>query len=129
MTARPVWLLIMLLLLAAGCRQADVTPTASASLQIELRVEPAPPAVGDAVLIVTLTGADGQPVSDAAISARGDMSHAGMAPVLADLDTGANGVYRLPFRWTMGGDWFVDITATLPDGTTAARRFDLTVTS
>ncbi len=128
MTAKPVWLwFVLLVLLAAGCRQSDVTPTAS--LQIELRVEPTPPTVGDAVLVVTLTGADGQPVSDATISARGDMSHAGMAPVLADLDIGDNGVYRLPFRWTMGGDWFVDITATLPDGTTAARRFDLTVAS
>lgn len=130
MTARPVWLLFALLVvLAAGCRQPAVVPTANASLQIRMQVEPAPPKVGDAALIVTVTDAAGQPVSDASLSARGDMSHAGMAPVLAEAVEGANGEYRLPFNWTMGGDWFVEITVTRPDGTTATQRFDVTVTS
>lgn len=119
--------LVLLVFLAAGCRAQNPTPTPETSLQIDMQIDPVPPALGEATLIVTVMDAAGQPVNDATVSARGDMSHAGMAPVLANVDSGANGLYRLPFRWTMGGDWFVEITVTLPDGTTASRRFDLTV--
>ncbi len=56
------------------------------------------------------------------------MTHAGMQPVLADAGSGADGVYPADFEWTMSGDWVVTVTAALPDGRTALRRFDLTVT-
>ncbi len=55
------------------------------------------------------------------------MSHAGMKPVLANISEGESGVYAVPFEWTMGGDWFVAVTATLPDGRVATKRFDLSV--
>ncbi|MBI5667468.1 MAG: FixH family protein [Chloroflexi bacterium] len=120
-------IIILLLLLLAGCRAQNPTPTAETRLDIEIQVEPVPPAVGEATLLVTVTDAAGQPVNDAKISARGDMSHAGMAPVLAETTGGTDGLYRLPFQWTMGGDWLVEITAARPDGTTTTRQFDLTV--
>jgi len=122
-------LMVLLAVLIAGCRAQAVTPTANASLMIDMQVEPDPAAVGEAVLSVTVTDAAGQPVTDAAISARGDMSHAGMAPVLAAATENDGGVYRIPFTWTMGGDWFVEITVTRPDGSTVSQRFDLTVQS
>ena len=31
------------------------------------------------------------------------------------------------FEWTMGGDWFVEVTATLANGETATERFEYTV--
>ncbi|NWG18406.1 MAG: FixH family protein [Chloroflexi bacterium] len=117
----------LLLIVAAGCRGQAVTPTPAENLSVEMAVEPDPARVGEAALVVTITDAGGQPVDGAKIGARGDMSHAGMAPVLAEVEGGQDGRYRIPFEWTMGGDWFVELTITLPDGTTTSRRFDLSV--
>jgi len=122
----------LILLALTGCRQtAGGVPVATQGdgVRIDLAYEPTPPVVGEAVLTVRLMTADGAPVSDATVTARGDMSHAGMEPVIGTGDALSPGLYRVPFTWTMAGDWFVTITATLPDGTTASKRFDLTVGS
>jgi hypothetical protein len=74
-----------------------------------------------------LTDVSGAPVQGASVSLQGDMSHAGMQPVLAEAGAAANGVYEAQWMWTMAGDWFVTVTAALPDGRTLVRRFDLTV--
>jgi hypothetical protein len=50
-----------------------------------------------------------------------------MQPALASASAAAAGVYEAQWMWTMAGDWFVTVTATLPDGRTLVRRFDLTV--
>jgi hypothetical protein len=47
--------------------------------------------------------------------------------VLADAAETTAGVYEAQWVWTMSGDWFVTVTATLSDGRTLVRRFDLTV--
>ena len=70
--------------------------------------------------MITLTDNDGNPVNDATLSIEGNMNHAGMVPVLRDADDGAEGVYEVPFEWTMGGDWFVVVNVTLPNGDTAS---------
>ena len=71
--------------------------------------------------------ASGAPVEGATVSLKGDMSHAGMQPVLAEASGGAGGIYQSPWVWTMSGDWIVTITAVLPDGRTLVRRVDLAV--
>ena len=58
--------LLLILMLLVGCRQ-QAQPTVEASLQIDLRTEPEAPAVGEAILIVTVRDASGQPVNDAVI--------------------------------------------------------------
>lgn len=120
---------LIVLLVLAGCREQAAPSGDDAPLQIELSVSPEEPAVGAAELRVDVTDADGAPVNDATVSARGDMSHAGMQPVLAEVEGGEDGVYVLPFEWTMGGDWFVDVTATRPNGDTATARFEYSVSS
>jgi hypothetical protein len=50
-----------------------------------------------------------------------------MKPVLAEVGDGEGGKYETPFEWTMGGDWIVTVTATLPDGRTAQQQFTYTV--
>lgn len=122
---------VLIVVLVSGCRQQQ-TPPASAdnpAVNIVVTVEPSPPMTGEAKLIVTLTDPEGAPISGAKVSARGDMTHPGMVPVLAEADCDDAGRCEIPFEWTMGGDWIVDITATLPDGTTAAQRFDYRVGS
>jgi hypothetical protein len=53
------------------------------------------------------------------------MSHVGMAPVLADASEREQGVYRVPFAFTMRGDWALLVTIVLPDGVRVERRIDV----
>lgn len=121
--------LIVLLAATAGCQRASQQAAADQAPEIAaaLAIDPDPAVVGPASLRVMLTDASGAPVEGASVSLQGDMSHAGMAPVLAEASGGANGVYEALWMWTMAGDWFVTVTATLPDGRTLVRRFDLAV--
>jgi hypothetical protein len=126
------WLLaalIVILATLAGCQRASQQSAADQAPEIaaSLAIDPDPAVVGPANLAVTLTDASGAPVEGASLSLKGDMSHAGMAPVLAEASGGAEGVYQAQWMWTMAGDWFITIIATLPDGRTLTRRFDLTV--
>jgi hypothetical protein len=127
-------LTLSILLLLAACRQsAQSTPTPQATapddIVITLEVEPAPPAVGDTVLVITVRTAAGEAVDDAAIAVRGDMNHAGMTPVFGEVEGGSDGVYRVPFEWTMGGDWIITVDVTLTNGEIVSRTFDLSVDS
>lgn len=111
---------------ACGRIQTDQS-SQTGDIQIELAVEPAQPAVGPAALTVTLTNASGQPVENARLEIEGNMTHAGMTPVLAQVSSGSNGQYQAPFEWTMGGDWIVTVKATLADGQIISRQFPVVV--
>lgn len=113
-------ILLLVLLSACGARQSQQ----AADSGYELTMNPMSTAVGETNLMITLTDEDGNPVNDATLSVKGDMSHAGMQPVLAEVSNGENGTYTIPFEWTMGGDWIVTVEATLPDGTTVSQQFD-----
>jgi hypothetical protein len=99
----------------------------AAGVQMSLEIVNLPATVGETTLQITLRDADGAPIDNAQLDIRGDMNEAGMLPVLRDASESINGVYRVPFEWTMTGDWFVIVTATLPDGITVEQQFDLTV--
>ncbi len=120
-------LALLAVILTSGCRQSQPTSVSGESLQISLTAEPNPPVSGQAQLVVTLKDAGGSPISDATLSVRGDMTHAGMTPVIREGVTGQNGIYSVPFEWTMGGDWIVEVTAKLKDGTTTTRTFKYSV--
>lgn len=128
-------LLLLLLILLAACRESaqptstpeDFTPTPV--IEIEMAVEPSPAATGDAALVVTLHSPDGTSIVDANVAARGDMNHAGMIPVFGQTSDNTNGVYRIPFEWTMGGDWVVTLTVTLPDGQQVVRSYEMAIRS
>lgn len=128
---RRTWSLLILILVAAsfaGCRQT-ATPTPDASTQaasISVATTPDPPTTGDSTMTITVTK-DGAPLASAPVSVRGDMNHAGMKPVLADGTTGSDGTVAVPFNWSMGGDWIVTVTITLPDGSEVSQDFNYTV--
>ena len=117
-------ILLLFALALAGCRQS--AQTATAEIGIDLQAEAL--TVGKTTLVVTLTDANGQPLSAQKVEVRGDMTHAGMQPVLAESSNGENGMYEIPLEWTMSGDWIVTVKATMPDGAVAEERFDLSVT-
>lgn len=128
---RILWLALVAALMVSltGCQRisrqapADQAPEITATLAFD--TEPA--VVGPATVTVTLQDASGAPIEDATVNLKGDMTHAGMQPVLADAVGAAGGVYQAPWVWTMPGDWIVTITAALPDGRLLVRRVDLTV--
>jgi hypothetical protein len=119
--------ILLIGMLIAGCRQNNIVT--NTSVQITMAVEPATAVVGEATIVVTLTDEAGQTINGAQVTVRGDMNQAGMEPVIRDTSESADGVYRLPFEWTMGGDWIVTVTAELPDGTIAEETFELSVGS
>ncbi len=111
-TGASAWLIVLALVLTACGR-----PAASGSdLRLDLQVQPSPAQVGPTTLLVTLRDADGGAVNDAVVEVEGNMTHPGMAPLTARVEGGENGLYRLPFTWSMGGDWVLTVVARLPDG-------------
>lgn len=121
----------LVIVLAVGCRQsAGGVSNNPPAAEVQISVEPIPntPSVGEAFLRITVTTPDGRPVTGAQIVVRGDMNHAGMQPVFGDAPVGgANGVYDVPFEWTMAGDWILTMTITLEDGSVATERIELNV--
>lgn len=117
---------LLSLLFLAGCSRAS-REESTADVQIELTAIPFPAVVGESRLVIRVTHADGRPIDDARLSIKGDMTHAGMEPVLAETSGGTDGYYEAPFEWTMGGDWVVTVEAQLADGSMVRERFDLAV--
>lgn len=122
-----ILLAVVLSLTLIGCGRISQQADQTTDINMTLTVHPNPPGVGPAQLIVSVTGADGSPIDGAQLQIKGDMTHAGMEPVLAQAEGGVNGKYEIPFEWTMGGDWIVSVTAILPDGRTTIRQFTYTV--
>lgn len=118
-----VLIVLALTLLACGGPGAGTR----SDLQITVQTDPPTPQVGGGVLVVTVTGQDGEPVDDATLAVEGNMTHAGMVPVIAHVDEGEGGAYRVPFTWSMGGDWVITVTARAPDGRQAQADFRFTV--
>jgi hypothetical protein len=126
---RKMLVLLLVLFALAGCRQSAQPTPETSNMNIAVTVEPEPAQVGEAALVITIRDLNGAPAAGAQVEARGDMNHAGMVPVLGSGQTDADGLVRVPFEWTMGGDWIVTITAALADGTSASQTFDFSVAS
>ena len=115
-------LLLILLALLAGCRRSGQD---LADVRVDLVINPNPPQVGEATLTLTLSDSAGQPISGAEVEFEGNMSHAGMAPTLAQPLEVAPGRYEAPLEFNMAGDWFILVRATLPDGRKLERQVDV----
>jgi hypothetical protein len=72
--------------------------------------------------------ADGIGVSGASGTVTGDMTHAGMIPVIRTANEQEPGRYlAADFEFDMGGDWFVTADITLPDGTRASSSLPVAI--
>ncbi|MEI2691013.1 MAG: FixH family protein [Anaerolineae bacterium] len=120
---------LILLIAAAGCQRASQQTAIDQAPELvaTLAISPEPAIVGPASLELRLTDASGAALPGARVALKGDMSHAGMQPLLADAAETTGGIYQAQWTWSMAGDWLVTATAALPDGRTLVRRFDLTV--
>ena len=88
-------------------------------------VSPQPPRVGQTTIGLLLRDASGQPVSGAHIKLETNMSHAGMAPVLADAPEAAPGHYGATIQLSMAGDWIVVAHVSLADGRKLDQQFEI----
>jgi hypothetical protein len=120
---RKVGHIVLLLVLAlSGCaRGMQDLP----DVGVDLSIEPDPPQVGLATVTVDLTDANGQPIQGAQVELEGNMSHAGMVPVLASAQEIMPGRYQAEMEFTMVGDWFMLVRADLPDGRSMERKVDI----
>ncbi len=106
-------------------RPSSTSTTADVKITYEPDRNPA--VLGEANVAVTLTNANGQPITDAVVDVVGDMTHAGMMPISGKGTLGENGQYIVPLEWTMAGDWIVTVTVTLSDGSQYEQQFDQAV--
>ena len=115
--AKAIALCFLAVLLLVGCNQDNQKSNNAASdLAFDWKMNPAPPKVGVSDCTLTLRDKQGQPVKGAKVKLEGNMSHPGMQPSMAEMKEAAPGTYVAKLDFTMGGDWFVLIDATLPDG-------------
>jgi len=136
MTIRPgericvIWaaLLVLTLGVLVGCGRASQQPDEAPEVEMTLSVSPDPPLFGrPCEMWITVLDGEGNPIDGARLEIKGDMTHAGMVPVLTETSESEAGVYLTDFDWTMGGDWIVTVEAVLPDGRVTSRQFELTV--
>lgn len=86
------------------------------------------PSVG-AGRIEVVVRKDGEPVDGADVRVTGDMTHAGMQPVLSAAPAHGDGVYVTDeFAFTMRGDWIITVDVTYPDGTDVSDVLSVSVT-
>lgn len=115
----PTVLAIVLTLVAACRQQPQLAP---ADIQLELVASNT--LVGETTLTLTVTDLDGKPLSNpGTLSVRGDMSHAGMVPIFAEAEEASDGVFSLPFEWTMTGAWIVEASLKLSNGDVVSEIF------
>lgn len=115
--------LTLIVVLGAGACNRPEAPQPTVDFAVE--VTPSPPRTGDATVTILMTGADGEPITGAAVKVEGNMNHAGMKPSFADLTASEPGKYTGTLKFTMGGDWFLLIHATLGDGARVTHRVDI----
>ncbi len=122
--------LVSLLILSAGCGRMEAARASESNpdIKVALTVDPAGPVENQAsTLLITLVDQNAQPLLGARILAEGDMTHAGMTPVLARGNEIGGGHYTVPITWTMAGDWEITVRASLADGRSVIRMFPVTV--
>ena len=112
----------LLVALGSGCGHAVRD---AADVRVELNFESAPPVMGNVPVTVKLVEEDGSPVAGADVKLEGNMNHAGMKPSFASLQEEQPGSYVGSLEFTMRGDWFVLVSATLPDGRRLQRTIDV----
>ena len=114
---------VCLLPLAAACRQQQITIG-----DVKLDITVSDLTVGETTLLLSVRDKDDKVIDNpGSIIVRGDMNHAGMAPVFAQSNQSVAGVFTLSFQWTMAGAWTLEATLELESGDVVKETFGLEV--
>jgi len=76
-------------------------------------------------ITLRVTEALGKPVTGARLKLELNMTHAGMAPVIADAQEVDPGSYRANVQLSMAGDWSLFVDVTLANGNKVYQSFDI----
>ncbi len=121
-------ILAALIAVASGCSRGPAEKDEAPEIGMDLRVS-STEVGGKALLAFSLTDAQGEPVQGAELTVTGQAETEGAEPVVRQAYEQRGGVYLVPFTWTEGGNWALNITAVLPDGRTLRRSFKVRVLS
>ncbi len=122
---RQIGCILIVVLLLTACRQQSLS-----SSDISLDVSVNGLLVGQSQISVSVRDKNGNSIENpGAIELRGDMDHAGMAPAFAESSEAINGVFTLPFEWTMAGTWILEANLTLDSGERVTESFRYEVLS
>ena len=94
-------------------------------LTLTHEISPIPPRVGPLTITLKVADASGKPATDIDIELEGNMSHAGMTPVLAHARETEPGGYSSTIELSMAGDWYFVVHMTLTDGRKLERQFEI----
>jgi hypothetical protein len=101
---------LLLFLPVIGCGKKEaVAPEIDAKVAVQF--SPNPPVVGENEIEIALTDTAGKPLQFGMVKVEGNMNHAGMKPVFAELIENDPGKYAGTIEFTMGGDWFLLVTS------------------
>lgn len=117
--------ILMLVLYPAGfgCQSAGDTPS---DVDLSWEIEPNPPQVGSSTIHMVLKDSTMQPIEGAQLRLEGNMSHPGMKPVIVNAEEVEPGQYSAEMNFTMAGDWFIIVTASLNDSTEVEKQINVT---
>lgn len=118
----------LVLLVAAGvvlCGCRPKSKQTDPNAHVAIQFDPSPPAAVVTTLNVTVTDAAGQPLRITDLAVEGDMNHAGMKPVFAQLKETTPGHYSGRIDFTMGGDWILMFSGDQGDGGRFEKRVDV----
>jgi hypothetical protein len=117
-----VFVFLAIGLLLMGCHK-PIEP--QPALNVEFELAPQPPRMGPSVITLVVVDAEGKAINGAHVSIEGDMTHAGMGPIIAVAKEKGAGRYQAPFEFSMGGDWVIMAHVTLPSGQAVERQFEV----
>lgn len=123
----PVGSLLILALVCVACRlPTNEAGGTSDALQMEIEVD-LEPDIGITPVSVRVVQ-EGRAVVGASVEITGDMTHAGMIPVIRKAVEVEPGLYRADtFEFTMAGDWFLTAEVVLSDGKRVSKILPLSV--
>ena len=110
------------------------TPDDAAAAGLYVTLSPAVEGIQGDHLIVEIVDDQGMPITDVTVSLEGNMTHAGMVPVLTEsvwdgADGSEDGVYRIPFEFSMLGDWIISVKIENRDGDRFTQDIDVLANS
>jgi len=120
-----LWVFVLLMLAniqAVGCAKTTGIP---ADVDFRYESDLNYPRVGPNIFTVTLTSKAGERLAGAHVSLEGDMSHAGMSPVVGDAREIERGRYQGTLDLNMRGDWTVLFHIRLASGVAFDRQVDI----
>ena len=114
-------LVLLLVAFFPACHQT----ARDSGITFKYEVTPQPARVGAATFDLELRDANNQAVSGAHVELEGNMSHAGMSPVVGVTREIESGKYRGTLPLNMAGDWIVLVNVTLANGEHVQHQIEL----